>query len=101
VTSGGHRVIGIGRKPLLGNPAGRAREFGVALHFEAECDPTDPKWRDHDTVIASDGAKSRFRDAYADAFGVDIDKNKFVWLGTSKVFDAFTFAFEETEHGWI
>ena len=27
--------------------------------------------------------------------------NKFVWLGTSKVFDAFTFAFEETEHGWI
>ena len=38
-----------------------------------------------------------------DAFGVDVDvrANKFVWLGTSKVFDAFTFAFEETEHGWI
>ena len=27
--------------------------------------------------------------------------NKFVWLGTSKAFDAFTFAFEETEHGWV
>ena len=39
----------------------------------------------------------------AEAFGVDVDvrANKFVWLGTSKVFDAFTFAFEETEHGWI
>jgi anthraniloyl-CoA monooxygenase len=30
-----------------------------------------------------------------------VRRNKFVWLGTSKVFDAFTFAFEETEHGWI
>jgi anthraniloyl-CoA monooxygenase len=54
-------------------------------------------------LIASDGINSRFRDANAQAFGVDVDvrANKFVWLGTSKVFDAFTFAFEETEHGWI
>ena len=61
--------------------------------------PTDPTWRDYDLVIAADGINRRFRDAYADAFGVDIDvrANKFVWLGTSKVFDAFTFAFEETE----
>ena len=73
------------------------------IHFDAECDPADPKWRDYDLVIASDGANSRFRDATSEAFGVDIDvrANKFVWLGTSKVFDAFTFAFEETEHGWI
>ena len=28
--------------------------------------------------------------------------NKFVWLGTRQTFqDAFTFVFEETEHGWI
>src|SRR5690606_516594 len=26
---------------------------------------------------------------------------RFVWLGTRKVFDAFTFAFEQTEHGWF
>ncbi|MFL6742732.1 MAG: bifunctional salicylyl-CoA 5-hydroxylase/oxidoreductase, partial [Sphingomicrobium sp.] len=93
----------IGRKRLLEILQGRARELGVTLHFEAECDPADPKWRDYDLVIASDGANSRFRDAQAAAFGVDVDvrRNKFVWLGTSKVFDAFTFAFEETEHGWI
>ena len=103
ITSSGHGFIGIGRKRLLEILQDRARELGVVLHFEAECDPADPKWRDYDLVIASDGANSRFRDAYADAFGVDIDvrANKFVWLGTSKVFDAFTFAFEETEHGWI
>jgi len=103
ITSSGHGFIGIGRKRLLEILQDRARELGVALHFNQECDPADPKWREYDLVIASDGANSRFRDAQADAFGVDTDvrKNKFVWLGTSKVFDAFTFAFEETEHGWI
>ena len=103
ITSGGHGFIGIGRKRLLQVLQNRALELGVELRFEAECDPKDPKWRDYDVVIASDGANSRFRDAQADAFAVDIDvrRNKFVWLGTSKVFDAFTFAFEETEHGWI
>jgi anthraniloyl-CoA monooxygenase len=103
VTSSGHGFIGISRKRLLAILQDRARALGVTLHFEAECDPADPKWRDYDLVIASDGANSRFRDAQSDAFGVDVDvrKNKFVWLGTSKVFDAFTFAFEETEHGWI
>jgi anthraniloyl-CoA monooxygenase len=103
ITSSGHGFIGIGRKRLLEILQNRARELGVVLHFNAECDPADSKWKDYDLVIASDGANSRFRDAYADAFGVDIDvrRNKFVWLGTSKVFDAFTFAFEKTEHGWI
>ena len=103
VTSGGHGFIGIGRKRLLEILQDRARELGVALHFNAECDPADPKWHDFDLVIASDGANSRFRDSAPEAFGVDIDvrSNRFVWLGTSKVFDAFTFAFEETEHGWI
>jgi anthraniloyl-CoA monooxygenase len=26
---------------------------------------------------------------------------RFVWLGTHRTFDAFTFAFEQTEHGWF
>ena len=103
ITSSGHGFIGIGRRRLLQILQDRARELGVALHFEAECDPADPKWSGYDLVIAADGANSRFRDAHAQAFQVDVDvrANKFVWLGTSKVFDAFTFAFEETEHGWI
>jgi len=103
ITSGGHGFIGIGRKRLLEILQDRARDLGVVLNFEAECDPADSKWRGYDLVIASDGANSRFRDADPEAFALDIDvrRNKFVWLGTSKVFDAFTFAFEETEHGWV
>ncbi len=103
ITSGGHGFIGIGRKRMLEVLQERARELGIVLNFEAECDPADPRWQGYDLVIAADGANSRFRDATPKAFGVDVDVrgNKFVWLGTSKVFDAFTFAFEETEHGWI
>ena len=103
ITSSGHGFIGIGRKRLLEILQDRALELGVEIRFDAECDPADPAWRNYDLVIASDGINSRFRDAYGDAFGVDIDvrANKFVWLGTSKVFDAFTFAFEQTENGWI
>jgi len=103
IRSSGHGFIGIGRKRLLEILQDRARELGVTLRFNAECDPADAKWQGYDLVIAADGANSRFRDAHADAFQVDIDvrSNKFVWLGTSKVFEAFTFAFEETQHGWI
>ena len=103
IRSGGHGFIGIGRKRLLEILQHRARELGVVLNFEAECDPQAAKWGEFDLVIAADGANSRFRDADRQAFGVDIDvrANKFVWLGTTKAFEAFTFAFEETEAGWV
>ncbi len=44
------------------------------------------------------------RAAFADKFKPDIDVRacKYIWLGTHQKFDdAFTFIFEETEHGWI
>jgi anthraniloyl-CoA monooxygenase len=103
VRSSGHGFIGIGRKHLLDLLSRRAAELGVAIHFDSEADPDRATWRDYDLVIASDGINSRIRDSRPDAFGVEIDRriNKFIWLGTTKAFDAFTFAFEETEAGWI
>jgi anthraniloyl-CoA monooxygenase len=103
IRSSGHGFIGIGRKRLLEILAGRARELGVEIHYETECDPGLDAWADWDLVIAADGINSRFREAYAEHFGVDVQEraNRFVWLGTPKTFDAFTFAFEKTEAGWI
>ncbi|MEE2525665.1 bifunctional salicylyl-CoA 5-hydroxylase/oxidoreductase [Hyphobacterium sp. HN65] len=100
-SSGGHGFCGIGRKRLLNILQDRAVELGVNLHFEVEVDPEDLP--DADLVIASDGINSRVREQYADVFKPDIDlrANKFVWLGTKKVFEAFTFIFVETEHGWV
>jgi len=103
IRSCGHGFIGIGRKRLLNILQERARELGVELHFEHEAGPDLADWRDYDLVIAADGANSRIRDRYEEHFGVDIQvrKNKFFWFGTAKVFEAFTFAFEKTEAGWI
>jgi anthraniloyl-CoA monooxygenase len=103
VRSSGHGFIGIGRKRLLNILQERARELGVRLHFEREASPRLEDWAGYDLVIAADGANSRIRSAYEEHFGVDIQvrRNKFFWFGTRKVFEAFTFAFEETEAGWV
>ncbi|MES2054957.1 MAG: bifunctional salicylyl-CoA 5-hydroxylase/oxidoreductase [Pseudomonadota bacterium] len=103
IRSSGHGFIGIGRKRMLAILQERARELGVRLHFEHEFTADLADYADYDLVIAADGVNSKCRDAYAAHFGVDIQQraNKFVWLGTSKMFDAFTFAFEQTPHGWV
>jgi anthraniloyl-CoA monooxygenase len=103
IRSSGHGFIGIGRRRLLNILQDRARALGVNLYFEQEGGSDLDDWADYDLVIAADGANSRIRDRYEAHFGVDIQvrKNKFFWFGTNKVFEAFTFAFEETAAGWV
>ena len=103
ITSSGHGFVGIGRKRLLNILQDRARELGVRLEFRTEVEPTPELFAAYDLVLACDGANSKLRKAFEPEFGVDIDirSNKYIWLGANKAFDAFTFAFEQTEHGWI
>jgi anthraniloyl-CoA monooxygenase len=105
VTSGGHGFCGIGRKRLLNILQERCEELGVRLVFETDVtdDQAVAAQYDADLVIACDGLNSRIRARYADTFQPEVDTRhcRFVWLGTKKKFDAFTFAFEETEHGWF
>jgi anthraniloyl-CoA monooxygenase len=103
ITSSGHGFVGIGRKRLQNILQDRARDLGVRLEFNTEIEPSADLMVAYDLVLACDGANSKLRGAHADHFGVDIDlrPNKYIWLGADKAFDAFTFAFEKTEHGWI
>lgn len=100
--SGGHGFVGIARRKLLGILARRARDLGVEVWFEREVGDLSA-FRDADLIVACDGVNSRVRQMYEDKFRPDVDvrKNKYIWLGTHKVFDAFTFAFEKTEAGWV
>ena len=102
ITSGGHGFCGIGRKRLLNILQERCEEVCVELVFSTDVKSASD-YPDADLVIASDGLNSRVRTQYADTYKPDIDMRlcRFVWLGTTKLFDAFTFAFEETEHGWF
>ncbi|TDV34044.1 anthraniloyl-CoA monooxygenase [Paraburkholderia caballeronis] len=101
VRSSGHGFCGIGRKRLLNILQARCEELGVKLVFESQA--SDDDVRDADLIIASDGLNSAIRQKYAATYQPDIDQRdcRFVWLGTHRLFDAFTFAFEETEWGWF
>lgn len=105
IRSGGHGFIGIGRKKLLNILQARCEEVGVELVFETfvEDDQELARQYDADLIIASDGINSSIRTRYQQAYKPDIDQRncRFVWLGTRKVFDAFTFLFTQTEHGWF
>ena len=92
----------VGRASLLNILAERATELGVDVQYRHEVDDTSAL-TDADLVVICDGANSRLRQRHGDRFGaqVDVGGNPYIWLGTDKVFDSFTFAFEQTSAGWI
>jgi anthraniloyl-CoA monooxygenase len=98
----GHGFVGIGRKRLLNILQTRCEELGVELIFDREVD-SDLEFPDADLVVASDGINSKLRNRYAAAFLPDLESrpNRYIWLGTTKSFDAFTFDFRRTGRGWF
>src|SRR3954453_8614596 len=90
------------RQALLDILAQRAIELGVDVRFEHEVDDLSGL-AGSDLIVACDGVNSRLRQLQVDEFGtsVDVGRNKYIWLGTSKVFDSFTFPFVQTDAGWI
>jgi len=105
ITSGGHGFSGIARKQLLHILQQRAAELGVDLRFSTEV-PDDSalaamELGGADLVVAADGVNSAVRRAHADRFRPDLDVRtaRFVWLGTTKLFDAFTFIVVQNEWG--
>ncbi|MEP7181557.1 MAG: bifunctional salicylyl-CoA 5-hydroxylase/oxidoreductase [Betaproteobacteria bacterium] len=105
ITSGGHGFCGIGRKRLLNILQQRCEKLGVELVFDTDVadDETAAREFSADLVIASDGINSRIRAKYLPTYAPDVDvrRCRFVWLGTKRLFKAFTFAFVETPHGWF
>ncbi|WP_333605429.1 oxidoreductase [Novosphingobium sp.] len=73
------------------------------MHFETEFDADLSRFADFDLIVAADGVNSQIRSAHEEKFAVDVQtrRNKFCWLGTTRLFDAFAFLFEKTEAGWI
>lgn len=103
ITSGGHGFCGIARVRLLQILSARAEDLGVELHYGNEVQDVEELRLDADLVVASDGLNSMVRRKYEAQFQPDVDMRKcrFIWLGTKKRLDAFTFSFKETEHGWF
>ena len=100
VRGGGHGY-GIGRQRLLDILVERALGLGVRVEFESEIESTDALRAD--LIVACDGVNSPIRELRREQFQTHavVGRNKYIWLGTTRVFDAFTFAFVHTEAGWI
>ena len=98
--STGHGFSGIARRALLDVLTARCEELGVPVLFG--CEAADPEsFTGADLVVAADGFNSGIRERYRDSFEPSIDwrPNRFVWLGTTRPFPAFTFYFKWDEHG--
>ncbi|NMI00240.1 FAD-dependent monooxygenase [Pseudonocardia acidicola] len=92
----------MGRGTMLDILTQRALDLDIDVqHRRSVEDLSD--FADADLIVAADGAGSRVRQQYADDFGtqVDLGRNRYIWLGTDKVFDSFVFAFEDTPEGWM
>ncbi|MFJ9896685.1 bifunctional salicylyl-CoA 5-hydroxylase/oxidoreductase [Streptomyces sp. NPDC091280] len=100
-TVGGQGFAAMARKDLLHILQGRAAELGVTVHYRAPAPDVDELRLSHDLVVAADGINSAVRTKYADAFVPSLDRrtNKYMWLGTDRVFEAFQFLVRQTEFG--
>ncbi|HVW68778.1 MAG TPA: bifunctional salicylyl-CoA 5-hydroxylase/oxidoreductase [Steroidobacteraceae bacterium] len=103
ITSSGHGFCGIARLKLQEIFQRRCAELGVRLVWETEFTDPDDYARQYDLVVGSDGVFSTTRKRYEEHFNprIDVRKCRFIWLGTRKKLDAFTFAFKETPYGWF
>ncbi|MHC4452449.1 MAG: bifunctional salicylyl-CoA 5-hydroxylase/oxidoreductase [Planctomycetota bacterium] len=102
VRSGGHGFCGIERMQLLLLLEARAEELGVRCHYKTEIDSLD-RFADCDLIVAADGINSAIRTAHEQDFGtrIDYENAKFIWLGTTRKLEAFTFWLKENQHGFF
>jgi anthraniloyl-CoA monooxygenase len=102
VTIAGNGFCGCSRKTLLQLLHQRCEEEGINLHFEAHVGDLS-QFSDSDLIVACDGISSQIRTQFESYFGtkVEMKRNKFVWMGSTKPLKAFTYFFKETEHGTL
>ena len=100
ITSRGHDFAGIRRVKLLDILTERAEELGVNVEFDTELDDLE-RFADCGLIVAADGVNSKIRERFDDTFKTTITegKAKFIWLGSTKLWDSFTFLIRENEHG--
>jgi len=100
-TVGGQGFAAMGRKDLLRVLQERAAELGADVRYRTAAPDVAALRANYDLVVAADGVNSVVRARYADAFGPDVDQrvNKYIWLGTDLVFEAFQFFVKQTPWG--
>lgn len=99
--SGGHGFAALDRRRLLALLYERCRGLGVDVRVRTPAPPAAELARDHDLVVAADGANSATRAAHADVFRPHLTPHgcRYIWLSAELPLDAFRFEILETPHG--
>lgn len=96
----GNRFSGIARIAFLDILRRRAAALGVDVRFDTAIgNLTDVP--PSDLLVGADGANSQVRQALAERFRPTVTsaRNKYVWLGTPRLFHGLTLTFRQTEWG--
>jgi 2-polyprenyl-6-methoxyphenol hydroxylase-like FAD-dependent oxidoreductase len=99
----GNGFASIGRQQLLSLLYAYVESLGVRIEFESAVNSlSDPhKLGGADLIVVANGAASFVRKQNESRLGTSCDwrSNKFIWYGTSRVFDSLSLTFRQTEHG--
>jgi anthraniloyl-CoA monooxygenase len=98
--SDGHAFAALARIELLRVLAERAAEVGARLHHRHPIGSLT-ELTGYDVVVAADGVNSLARRELGAQFEPEIEthRSKYIWLGTKRPFDVFTFLFVESPYG--
>jgi anthraniloyl-CoA monooxygenase len=101
VTIRGNLFSGVARLRFLNILHERCRELGVDLLFHSNVSDVEARQADTDLLVGADGANSLVRQTYRDFFEPSLDprKNKYIWLGTYRLFHGLTLTFRQNDDG--
>jgi 2-polyprenyl-6-methoxyphenol hydroxylase-like FAD-dependent oxidoreductase len=96
----GNGFAAVGRLELLALLYAHVEKLGVELRFESDVTAL-AQLGEADLIVAANGAFSWVRAENEARLGTTIDwrPNKFIWYGTTKVFDSLTLTFRATGDG--
>src|SRR5205823_14875065 len=101
IRSSGHGFSGLSRRKLLEVLGSRCVALGVCVEVGEDVKDVEVYRKRADLIVGADGFNSVVRSRYAEQFQPIMDErpNRFVWLGTTRPFPAFTFYFKRDTHG--
>ncbi len=96
----GNGMAAIRRSTLLGILQSAVAKAGVDLRFETPI-PSVSALQEFDLVVGADGSNSTLREQMNVPLGqqVEVASAKFIWFGTTFLFDGLTFVHAQNEHG--
>ena len=100
ISVAGNGFAALGRLQMLSLLYAYVEKLGVRIEFQTEI--TSPEQvEDADLVVGANGALSWIRTENEAKFGSSCDwrPNKFIWYGSSKVFDSLSLTFRATDVG--